>query len=42
MSAAGRAYTENTGADAILLKPFDLEEVEALLQRFLPPPVSRR
>ena len=38
MSAAGRAYTRESGADAVLLKPFELEEVEALLQRFLPSP----
>lgn len=40
MSAAGRTHTDDTGADAVLLKPFDLEEVEALLNRFLPPPAS--
>lgn len=38
MSAAGRSYIKDSGADAILLKPFDLKEVEALLHRFLPPP----
>jgi CheY-like chemotaxis protein len=42
MSAAGRAHTYNTGADAVLLKPFDLDEVEGLLYRFLPPPASLR
>lgn len=35
MTAAGRRYAEAAGADAVLLKPFEIEEVEALLQRFL-------
>lgn len=38
MSAAGRAHIRESGADAVLLKPFELVEVEALLQRFLPSP----
>lgn len=36
MTAAGRRYAEAAGADAVLLKPFELEEVETLLHRFLP------
>lgn len=36
MSAAGQTHTRDTGADAVLPKPFDLEEIEALLHRFLP------
>lgn len=35
MTAAGRRYAEAAGADAVLLKPFEIEEVEALLQHFL-------
>ncbi len=35
MTAAGSSYTENTGADALLRKPFDIREVEKLLHRFL-------
>jgi DNA-binding response OmpR family regulator len=35
MTAAGRAYTNDSGADAVLLKPFDIPGVEALLRRFL-------
>lgn len=35
MTAAGRRYAEDAGADALLLKPFELEQVEALLRRFL-------
>ncbi len=42
MSAAGPAQLQEAGADALLLKPFELEEVEALLKRFLPPPASSR
>lgn len=38
MTAAGRRYAEAAGADAVLLKPFEIEEVEALLRRFLPTP----
>lgn len=34
MSAAGRQYAANVQADAFLAKPFDIEEVEALLARF--------
>ena len=35
MTAAGVRYAEDAGADAVLLKPFELEQVEELLQRFL-------
>ena len=35
MTAAGRVNIRDVGADAVLLKPFELEEVEALLHRFL-------
>ncbi|MGZ3598424.1 MAG: response regulator [Ktedonobacterales bacterium] len=38
MSAAGAAYTREARADAVLRKPFDITEIEALLQRFLDPP----
>jgi DNA-binding response OmpR family regulator len=38
MTAAGTRQATEAGADAILLKPFDLQEVEALLRRFLGPP----
>jgi DNA-binding response OmpR family regulator len=40
MTAAGTRQATEAGADAILLKPFDLQEVEALLRRFLGPPPS--
>lgn len=36
MSAADRSFVEEVGADAILRKPFDLDHVDQLLQRFLP------
>lgn len=35
MTAAASSYTENTGADALLRKPFDIRDVERLLRRFL-------
>ena len=35
MSAAGRSHVAGLGADAVLSKPFELAEVEALLRRFL-------
>lgn len=38
MTAAGAAYTREAQADAVLRKPFDIAEIEALLQRFLGPP----
>ncbi len=40
MTAAGRKQARAAGADAILLKPFDLARLEALLQRFLAPAVT--
>lgn len=36
MSAAGIQHVKSLGADAVLAKPFDLTEVEALIERFLP------
>ena len=39
MTAAGRRYTDATGANALLSKPFDLSDVEALLERYLGEPV---
>ncbi|HEU5442047.1 MAG TPA: response regulator [Ktedonobacterales bacterium] len=36
MSAAGTQYMDSLGADAVLPKPFDLTDVEALIERFLP------
>lgn len=35
MTAAAASYTQDTGADALLRKPFDIREVEKLLRRFL-------
>jgi DNA-binding response OmpR family regulator len=35
MSAAGRSHVAYLGADATLNKPFEFEEVEQLLRRFL-------
>jgi CheY-like chemotaxis protein len=41
LSAAGFKRMMAAGADAILSKPFDLDELEALIRRFLkPPPTS--
>lgn len=37
MTAAGLQRVREVGADAVLSKPFDLDEVEALLARFLGP-----
>lgn len=37
MSAAGRQVADGTGADAYLDKPFDLDQLEALVYRWLPP-----
>lgn len=37
MTAAGPARTREAGADAVLRKPFDITEIEALLRRFLGP-----
>lgn len=42
MSAAGQTHTRDTGADAVLNKPFDLEEIETLLHQFLPPAATKR
>jgi DNA-binding response OmpR family regulator len=35
MTAAGRRYMDEAGADVVLPKPFDIEDIEALLGRFL-------
>lgn len=35
MTASSSALAQATGADAVLRKPFDLNEVEALIRRFL-------
>jgi DNA-binding response OmpR family regulator len=35
MTAAATSFTDGTGADALLKKPFDIREVELLLHRFL-------
>jgi CheY-like chemotaxis protein len=37
MSAAGPRAAEGTGADAFIAKPFDLEDMEALVGRWSPP-----
>jgi CheY-like chemotaxis protein len=36
MTAVGSHYVDRVKADAVLPKPFDLKEVEHLLERFLP------
>jgi CheY-like chemotaxis protein len=36
MSAAGCKTADGTGRDAFLAKPFELDELEALVQRWLP------
>src|SRR5258707_15587180 len=38
MTAAGRRYTDAAGANALLSKPFDLSDVENLLERYLGEP----
>jgi CheY-like chemotaxis protein len=38
MTAAGRSPTRDIEADAVLFKPFELEELFQLLSRFLSPP----
>lgn len=38
ISAAGSLVVGETGADAIIRKPFDIVQIEALLRRFLGPP----
>jgi CheY-like chemotaxis protein len=40
MTAAGAAHTREARADAVLRKPFDITEIEALLRRFLDRPHS--
>lgn len=40
MTAADLEYANTCGADAILPKPFELQDVEQLLQRFLAPASS--
>ena len=42
MSAASQTHTRDAGADAVLNKPFDLEEIETLLHQFLPPAAPKR
>jgi len=37
MTASGPGPASTAGADAVLLKPFFLERLEALLERFLGP-----
>lgn len=37
MSAAGPRAADGTGADAFIAKPFDLDEIEALVDRWSPP-----
>lgn len=41
LSAAGLRRMRAAGADAILSKPFDLNDLEGLLRRFLGPPPVR-
>ncbi len=40
MSAAGWPYVDGTAADAIISKPFNIEEIEALLRQLIGTPVS--
>jgi CheY-like chemotaxis protein len=37
-TAGGFSYAQNTGADVVLRKPFDIAEIEGLLMRYLGPP----
>ena len=37
MSAAGERLARGAGAEAFISKPFDLDEMEALVERWLPP-----
>lgn len=39
MSAVGRSHLDETQADAIIGKPFDLAEIEAILRRLIDTPV---
>ena len=41
MTASGLAVAQAAGADAILRKPFTMDELVALLRRFLAPPTTR-
>jgi len=41
LSAAGLQRMRTSKADALLPKPFDLDDLEALLRRFLGPPPAR-
>ena len=36
MTSAGRAAADGTGCDAFIAKPFDLNEIEDLVRRWLP------
>ena len=38
MTAAGPAQAAAAGADAVLRKPFDVDQIETLLRRFLEKP----
>lgn len=38
MTAAGKAHAAPAGADAVLAKPFDIRQIEALLDAFLTHP----
>lgn len=40
ITAASYQYARDLGADAVVQKPFDLEEIESLLHRYLGPPPS--
>jgi CheY-like chemotaxis protein len=42
MTAGGLRHAEAAGADAVMQKPFSVEEVESLLRRFLPYDPQRR
>jgi two-component system NarL family response regulator len=41
MTAGDTQRVREAGADAILWKPFDIEQLEKLLDRFLAPPAAR-
>jgi CheY-like chemotaxis protein len=41
MTAGGTQRVREASADAILWKPFDIEQLEKLLNRFLAPPTTR-
>jgi CheY-like chemotaxis protein len=36
MTAAGPRYSANVGADQVMLKPFNIDDVEAILHQFFP------